>query len=195
MDPLFWACILIALGFCVVVLELFLPSAGMLGVLAAALIIAGIVLAFMSNFRTGGIVLLVTVLALPIVLIAMLKVWPHTPIGRRILLDERKPEQLLPASLYSSELIGQLGIAKTKMLPSGIVLVNHQKLDAVSHGFAIEPGQPIKIINVSGNHIYVEPYEEDLEDAEDLPVRDRDMLAQPFEEFGLDSLDEPCEGS
>ena len=192
MDPLFWSLILIGLGFCVVVLELFLPSAGMLGVLAATLIIAGIVLGFMSDFKTGSIVLLCTVLALPGALVGLLKVWPHTPIGKRILLKDLQPDEILPQAKFSKQLIGQLGIAKTKMLPSGIVLVNNEKYDAVSDGFAIEPGQPIKITAVEGNRIYVEPYDgddKDLAESGDLPARDRDLLSQPFEELELDSLD------
>ena len=191
MDLLFWALILIASGICVMVLELFLPSAGMLGILAAALLIGGIVLAFMSDFRTGAIVLMCTALALPVFLVGMLKIWPHTPIGRRILLDDLTPDQLLPPDTFSQDLVGQLGIAKSKMLPSGLVLVNDEKLDALSDGFAIEAGQPIKITAVKGNRIYVEPYDGDVSNVNDLPARDRDLLAQPFEDLGLDSLDEP----
>lgn len=184
---LFWSLILIAIGFGVVVLEMFLPSAGMLGVLAAALIIGGVITAFFADFKTGAIVLLCTCLALPGVLLGMLKVWPHTPIGKRILLDDPTLEKILPPETFSRELVGQLGVARTKMLPSGIILVNDQKLDAVSDGFAIEAGQAVKITEIRGNRIYVEPYDGELSDLTDLPARDRDILAQPFEDLGLDS--------
>ena len=136
-------------------------------------------------------VLLGTVLALPILLMAMIKVWPKTPIGKRILLKDMKLEEVLPDDPFSADLVGQLGIAKTKMLPSGIVLINHQKFDAISDGFAIDVGQPIKVVAIRGNHIYVEPYDGEVDDVADMPVRDRDILSQPFEELGLDTLDEP----
>jgi membrane-bound ClpP family serine protease len=191
MDPLFWSLILIAIGFCVVILELFVPSAGMLGILAATLIIAGISLAFVAGFKTGAIVLGVTVLFLPALLAAMIKIWPSTPIGKRILLKNLRPEDVLPESQHAPELVGQLGIAKTKMLPSGIIVVNGRKLDAVSDGLPIDTGEPIKITAIRGNHIYVEPYDGDVTDVSDLPVRDRDILSQPIEELGIDSLDEP----
>lgn len=189
MDPLYWSFILIAVGLGVVVLELFLPSAGILGLLAAVLILAGIICGFMAGFQTGGLILLATVLILPVLLVAMLKIWPSTPIGRRVLLDDWRPNQFSPERQHAPDLVGQLGVAKTKMLPSGIVLVGDQKLDAVSDGFAIEAGQPIIITGVSGNRIYVEPYDGET-DAHDLPVRDRDSLAQPFEDLGLDTFDE-----
>ncbi len=192
MDPLFfWSLVLIATGLAVVVVELFIPSAGMLGVLATLLLVSGIVCAFLSDFNSGAMVLLGTVLALPILLMAMIKVWPKTPIGKRILLKDMKLEEVLPDDPFSADLVGQLGIAKTKMLPSGIVLINHQKFDAISDGFAIDVGQPIKVVDIRGNHIYVEPYDGEVDDVADMPVRDRDILSQPFEELGLDTLDEP----
>ncbi len=191
MDPLFWSLILIALGLCVVILELFIPSAGMLGLLAAVLIVSGITLAFVSDLKSGAVVLLVTALALPVLLAVMIKVWPSTPIGKRILLKNLKPEDVLPASQHAQELVGQLGVARTKMLPSGIVFVNEQKLDAVSDGLPIDAGQPIKVIAIKGNHVYVEPYDGEVSDVSDMPVRDRDILSQPIDELGIDALDDP----
>lgn len=192
MDPLFfWSLVLIFTGLCVVLVELFIPSAGMLGILASILLVSGIVCAFFSDFNTGAMVLLATVLALPILLFAMIKVWPKTPIGRRILLKDMRLEEVLPDNPFADDLIGQLGVAKTKMLPSGIVIINHQKFDAVSDGFPIEEGQAIKVVAIRGNHIYVEPFDGEVEDVSDMPVRDRDILSQPIEELGIDSLDEP----
>lgn len=192
MDPLlFWSLVLIISGLCVVLVELFIPSAGMLGILAALLLISGIVCAFLSDFNTGAMVLLATVLALPILLFAMIKVWPKTPIGRRILLKDMKLEEVLPDNQFTDDMVGQLGVAKTKMLPSGIVIINHQKFDAVSDGFPIDAGQTIKVVAIRGNHIYVEPYDGNVENVSDMPVRDRDILSQPIEELGIDSLDEP----
>lgn len=192
MDPLFfWSLVLIAAGLGVVVVELFIPSAGMLGVVAAILLVSGIICAFLSDFNSGAMVLLGTVLALPVLLMAMIKVWPKTPIGKRILLKDMRLDEVLPDRPFSSDLVGQLGVAKTKMLPSGIVLINDKKFDAISDGFPIDKEQPVKVVAIRGNHIYVEPFEGEIEDVGDMPVRDRDILSQPIDELGLDSLDEP----
>ena len=192
MDPLVWSIILLGIGFIVVILELFVPSAGMLGVAATMLIVSGIVLAFFHSLYAGAVVLLITVITIPLLLLMMVKVWPHTPLGRRILLGKMEAEEVMPRSEAYTEfksLVGQLGIAKTKMLPSGIVVINDRKYDAISDGFAIEAGQPIKVSAVKGNHIIVQPYDGEISDASELPARDRDVLAQPIEELGLDSLD------
>ena len=192
MDPIIWSIILLSIGFLVVFLELFIPSAGLLGVLATFLLVAGIVVAFFHSLYAGAIALFITVVSIPVVLAIMVNVWPHTPLGRRILLGKMDPHDVLPTTEHYTEfrsLIGQLGIAKTKMLPSGIVLINERKYDALSDGFAIEAGQPVKVSAVKGNRIIVQPFDGDVGDPQDLPVRDRDVLSQPIEGLGLEELD------
>jgi membrane-bound ClpP family serine protease len=191
---MFWAYLLLAIGLFVVVLELFLPSGGILGILAGALIVSSIVIGFMEGVKSGALILLITVIALPALLGAMVKIWPHTPLGKLILLKDLKPEDVLPNRQRrerSESLEGQLGVAKTKMLPSGIIVINGEKYDALSEGFAIEIGDPIKVTSVRENRIYVQPYDASVDDASDLPARDRDILAQPIEELGIESLEDP----
>jgi membrane-bound serine protease (ClpP class) len=185
MDPLFWALIFIGLAMLVVFVELFIPSAGILGILAAGLAITGVVMAFRSSVETGAIFLLIVLLAVPAILYGMIKVWPHTPIGRRILLGDVPPEAILPPEPYSKDLVGQIGVARTKMLPSGIIVVDGEKYDAVSDGFPIDIDQPIIVTAIRANRIYVHPYDSSLADPRELPARDRDVLAQPFEDLGL----------
>lgn len=191
----YWALMLLIGGLFVVAIELFIPSAGILGVIAAALIIGGITLGFVDSLTTGAFMLMIAVVALPILLAVMFKLWPHTPLGKRILLKDLKPEDVLPKKSHytkrNQSLVGQLGIAKTKMLPSGIVAVNGEKYDAISEGFAVEAGDAIKIIDVREHRIYVQPYDGKVEEGSDLPARDRDILSQPIEELGIDPIDDP----
>lgn len=192
---MYWALILLLAGLCAVALELFVPSAGIIGVIAASLIVAGIVVGFLDSLTTGALMLMVAVVALPVLLTAMFKLWPHTPLGKRILLKDLKPEDVLPKKSHykkrNDSLVGKLGIAKTKMLPSGMVVIDGEKFDAISDGFAIDQGDAVKIVAVREHRIYVQPYDGDAADAADLPVRDRDILSQPIEELGIDSIDDP----
>ena len=191
----YWALLLLLGGLLIVALELFVPSAGMLGIIAAALIIGGITVGFVDSLSTGAMMLMIAVVALPVLLGVMFKIWPHTPLGKRILLKDLKPEDVLPQKSHykkrNQSLVGQLGVAQTKMLPSGIVLVDGEKYDAISEGFAVEQGDAIKIVDVREHRIYVQPYDGDVNDSTDLPVRDRDILSQPIEELGIDPIDDP----
>jgi len=194
---IYWAFLLLAIGLFAVVLELFVPSAGSLGIVAGILIVTSVVLGFMESVSYGVIVLTAAVVTIPGLLALMVKVWPYTPLGKRILLKDLKPEDVLPNYIENKEqkerLEGQLGIAQTKMLPSGIVMVDGEKFDAVSEGFAVEKGDAIRVISVRGNHVYVEPYHGEGEVQEELPPRDLDILSQPIEELGIDPLDNPLE--
>lgn len=192
MDPIFWSISLLAAGFLIIGLEMFVPSAGMLGIAAAICLISGIVAAFTHSLGAGAVALLITVIAVPILLAFMVQIWPHTPLGRRILLGKATADDVMPKSEHYTEfksLVGQLGVAKTKMLPSGIVLIAGRKYDALSDGFAIEAGQAVKVTAVKGTRIIVQPYDGDITDPGELPVRDRDVLSQPLEELGLEELD------
>lgn len=197
MNPSYYSLALLAAGLLVVVIELFIPSAGALGILAGALIIGSIVMGFYDSVNSGLLVLALAIVSLPAILALMVHVWPHTPLGKRILLDERDEDDILPPPNERwSRLAGQVGIAKTKMLPSGTVLINGEKFDAVSDGFPIESGDPIVVIEVRENRIYVQPFDGTLPQADEKTdpskeLGDADLLAQPIEELGLDGLEDP----
>ena len=187
------ALILLLAGLCLLALELFVPSAGMLGILAACIILIAVVLAFMADSMSGMIFLVVALLVIPTMLFLMIKIWPHTPIGRRLLTDDETLTDVLPKGDYydRDQLIGKVGVAKSKMLPSGQIVIDGQKYDAVSDGFAIEAGDRIKVISVKENRIYVQPCSENeassLQDQTVVGDEDSDVMNQPIEKFDLDS--------
>lgn len=190
MGSLTWALILVALGVAVIIVELFVPSAGLLGIVAAILLISGIVSAFLYSIEAGALLLLLLVLLLPVLFVALIKVWPSTPIGKRILLGRmREEEVVLKGEHYDGlkELIGLTGVAKTKMLPSGVIEVNGRTYDAVSDGFAIDPGQPLKVTAVRTNRLFVQPY--DPSDDQPTKFEGSDLLGKSLSELGIDPLD------
>ena len=190
------ALFLLIAGFCILALELFVPSAGMLGALAGCIIIASVVIAFLTSSYAGMIFLLVTLLLVPIMLLLMIKIWPHTPIGKRLLSDDETLTDVLPQGKHydRSDLAGKTGIAKTMMLPSGQIVIDGQKYDAVSDGFAIDAGDRVKVVSIKKNRIYVQPCD-DNESLPEAPAAD-DTMDQSTEKFDLDSdsIDRLLEG-
>lgn len=192
MDPFYWSLILTAAGFLVIFLELFVPSAGVLGLVAGICLVCGIVFGFLDSVQTGFLVLLAILVMLPIMIAAMIKMWPHTPIGKRILIGPVEMDDVRLQGDYYDEiesLMGRLGTAKTKMLPSGIVMIDGKKFDAVTDGLPIDAGDTIKVISAKGNRVVVSKYDGEF-DAHDLPAADTDILSKPLEELGLDSLED-----
>ncbi len=188
MDPLAWSALLLIVGLVLVTLEVFVPSGGVLGFLSIVSLLAGIILAFYhSGPEVGLLFLAVTAVALPTALALAFRWWPKTPMGRRLLLEVPKSEDVLPDSPERRslrQLVGKLGVAKTLMLPGGPVLVEGRTIDALSEGQPIEAGQRVRIIEVRGNRVLVRP-------ADDEPPPADDLLSQPIESIGLDSLEDP----
>lgn len=182
------ALILLIVGLCIMALEVFVPSAGVLGLLAACLIIASVVVAFMTDSLSGMLFLVVALLVVPAMFFAMINIWPHTPIGRRLLPDNATLKDVLPQGRYydRSDLVGKVGVAKSKMLPSGQVVIEDQKYDAVSDGFAVETGDRVKVVAVKENRIYVQPCDEGDGDQHDPSVVENE-LDQPIKKFDLDA--------
>ncbi|HMP80590.1 MAG TPA: NfeD family protein, partial [Pirellulaceae bacterium] len=168
---------LLVLGILVVLLEFIVPSGGVLGVTAATLLGAGVVVAFMHSLTAGTIALVALAITLPSLFVAFVNIWPSTPLGKRILLGPQSKQDVLPPEQIQTpyeKLVGRKGTAKTKMLPSGIVLIDGNPFDAVSDGFAIEAGDPVRVIDVRMNRLIIQPFDP----ADDLPTdfSDRDVL-------------------
>jgi len=184
MDYATLSLLLLAAGILVVVVEMFIPSAGILGIVAATFLIAGVVVAFLHSLFFGLAVLTGTSLAMPLLFWLLVKVWPMTPMGKAILMNDTI-ENVVPESTTES-LVGQVGIAKTKMLPSGIVAIDGDQHDAVSEGFAINAGDTVKVVSARGNRVYVEPYDGEVDEEGRAVAVDSGPLSTPLEELGID---------
>ncbi len=191
MDPLIWSGLLFFVGIVFIFGEVFLPTGGLLGFLAVVALIASVAIAFVYRGPEFGLaVVIITMIAVPVTLTMAFRYWPHTPMGRRLLLGVPKSDDLLPDSPQRQrlrQLVGKFGVAKSVMMPSGAVLVEGQVIDAMSNGQAIEAGQPIQIVEVRGTHVLVRPVEKS-----DLPATSTDdPLNQTIESLGIESLDDP----
>ncbi len=170
MDPWIWAVCLIVLGVGLAVLEVFFPSAGILGFLAACSILGGILLGFRQSAVAGIMILLVSIAGLPIALALALKYWPHTAVGRRVLLTAPTREDVMPADPERERqraMIGQVAEAKCDMLPAGAIVLEGRTIDAVTEGMPVDAGQRVRIVEVRGNRVVVRPVDDESAIPED----------------------------
>jgi membrane-bound ClpP family serine protease len=191
MPPVFWSALLLLIGLGLVMVEIFVPSGGILGFLSFTSILAAIILAFYHSGPLLGVAFLVVAcLAVPVALGVAFRFLPQTPIGRRLLPTIPTTEEVMPDSDQRRrlrELVGRVGRAKSKMRLSGSVLVDGHTIDAVSDGMPIEPDQAVRVIEVRGNLVVVRPVDES---AVNQPASD-DPLSRPIESLGLDPFDDP----
>lgn len=132
-----------------------------MAVLCALSLLAAIGVGFVAGLGSGLAILVTVCVLVPLGIVAALRWWPKTPIGRRILIprpsseDEVLPET--PAYRELKALIGRRGRSKGLMLPSGLVVIDGKTYDAVSEGVPIEPNQPVVVVNVSTQRLVVRP--------------------------------------
>jgi membrane-bound serine protease (ClpP class) len=189
LDPIAWSILLLLLGCALVMLEVLIPSGGIIGVLAAVSFIASIYIAFDGGKSpvTGVVFTAATVIAVPVVLGLAFKFLPKTPIGRAFLGELPTEAEILPEDPRRA-LVGRVGIARSKMLPSGAVEINGHMVDAVTQGQAIEPGTYVVVVEVRANRVVVRPAGKDQRPSHENP---NDLLSRPIEELGIESLDDP----
>ena len=159
-----WAILLVVLGLGLAVMEIFFPSAGILGFLAAAAIIGGIVVGFQHSAITGLILMIAALFGVPSVLVAAFRYWPRTAMGRKIMLIAPRSEDVLPDDDERQRLrglVGKLGRAKCKMLPGGSITIEGRSIDAVSEGQPIEAGETVRVVQIRGKRLVVRRADEE----------------------------------
>ncbi len=158
------AYVLIVAGLLLLVAELFIPTGGMLFVLSVSALVIGVTMTFLcSEDATIGILTLIGVcLAIPSLMAVMVHYWPRTPIGRRFFL--RGPEEdatvaSMPVNVELEQLRGRFGRTLSALRPSGITEFDGKRVDTLSEGMMIEPGQWVRCIDVKAGRVIVRPAE------------------------------------
>lgn len=190
--------VLLAAGLALVFLEMFVPSAGVLGFLAAAFIVLGVALAYYYHGPLVGTAFLgVAVVLTPIAIAGALRWYPQTALGRLVMPLPPTPDEVLPIAEITGELRrlkGQIGKARTPLLPGGTVKVEGQLYSATSEGEPIEAGQLVLVVRIDGTRLVVRQVEDAQLSADSDGERRQltgDVLSQPLEALGLESLDDP----
>jgi membrane-bound serine protease (ClpP class) len=174
-------------------LELFIPSGGLLGILAAAAFLASMFVAVKYGSSTGGATFVVSeIVGITAVIWLAIKWWPHSAIGKKIAPELPTDKDVLPDNQQIQslrQLVGKLGQTRCEMLPSGAIAVEGQVVNAISEGMAIEAGVAVRVIEVRGNRVVVRPIALDGPGSGRSAKNADDLLSKPIEELGLEPFD------
>jgi len=160
-----WALALIGLALMLFIIEVFIPSGGIIGVASAISLVIGIVLLFWEDQLLGMIAAIVSLLATPFLIGFAIKAWPNTPIGRLLTL-QTPPSQAEPATADAPTKrdataaglrIGQRGRAVSEMRPVGTCVFDRRREECLANGGLIEAGTPVEIVAIDGRQIKVRP--------------------------------------
>ncbi|MCP3741344.1 nodulation protein NfeD [Rossellomorea sp. BNER] len=151
--------ILFLIGVGLIVAEFFLPG-GIVGILGLAAIVGSILMAG-GNVMTMGISLLIAFVVAIIAMILFVKVFRKKMklFNKIILKDSTNTESGYVSNVNRHELIGKIAITKTPFRPSGTILLEDERIDAVTEGGYIGQDKKVKIVKVEGSRIVVREVE------------------------------------
>ena len=167
MDPmLVWGVGLLGAAVLLLVMEVFVPSGGVIAITSGVVAIAGVVCLFMmkeSGMLWGSAGTLMMLIVFPSVFALWVKVVPNTPLGRRMMGTISEEEQAHRAEHERQEhdeleaLIGLEGRALTPLRPVGSIEIDGQRMQALAEGVAIESGDRVRVTKVINAQIRVRP--------------------------------------
>ena len=159
MTPLAWVAALVLVGLVALALEVFVPSGGVLGFLSIVALIAGVALAFIEQGPWFGMAVLAgTCLAVPAVLGLAFRVFPETPLGRRVLPPPPRPDEVVPDAdrrAVLRALVGRRGLTTSDLLPWGGVEIDGVCHEAVSDGGPIGRGETVEVVSAQATAVVV----------------------------------------
>lgn len=195
----FFAILLLMVGFCLIIAEIFLPSGGLIFMMCLIAFIASFWCATKAWYGTApttfGIYVAAVVLLIPAVVIGTFQIFPRTPMGKRLIgaptTAEVTPYVEEQARLAS--MIGRVGKTITPLIPGGMVGLDGERLHAFSEGVLIDAGIDVEIMDVRGTRVLVR-------EAVDAPTRrpgreaDTSPAAGPADVFLVDDDRETSTG-
>ena len=142
---------LLVAGALLILLETVLPGliAGIIGFICIGV---GVVLAYLRfDLQTANTILAVVGVAGILGTILYIKYFPESRVAQ-LFVSKRTVGDL---GVENPSLINQTGQTLTKLRPSGAAVINGKRVDVVTEGVFIEPGQNIKVIAVEGLRVVV----------------------------------------
>lgn len=154
-----WAVVLIGVAVILFVLEVLIPSGGLLGVMSALSLVGFIVVMFMIDLTYGWIAAVASVFIVPTAIVVAMKAFPHTPVGRRLILTDAQPAGRTHYTSTGSDdtrgLLDQQGVTVTPLYPGGEVKFDDRRVHCLAEHGMIDKGVRVRVVNVSGMEVKV----------------------------------------
>lgn len=149
-------------------LELLVPSGGVIGIGALVAVILSVVAFFRVGEWWGVTSIGVYLVLIPAAISFALRILPHTPIGRRLILSDPDDNEREQASRQQREraareqaeaLVGATGVAMTDLRPVGSIQIEGTRIEALSESGVIPAGTGVRVVRVDGMQVKVRPIE------------------------------------
>jgi membrane-bound serine protease (ClpP class) len=145
-----------------IVAEVFIPSAGLLSLLATGCLVAAVAIFFRHSATAGWIGVIVGIIMVPSLLVVAYRYLPKTRFGRQVILTPpvRAPGEAISDAAELSELLGHVGRVLTPLRPVGMCAFGGRRIECVAEGRYVERGRTVKVIRIEGTQVTVRVMDE-----------------------------------
>ncbi|MBC8289756.1 MAG: hypothetical protein H8E37_05510 [Planctomycetes bacterium] len=157
--------LLVIVGLGIIASEIFIPSAGLLSLIATGCFCGSAFCAWKAWYEPGHLAIFWTyavlmILGIPAFIGTGVYLLPKTALGNKLL---QAPQELSTLTPFQEEeqrlsaLINEQGKALTLFSPGGMVQIGNEKFHAESEGVMVEAQTDVVVIAVKGNRLVVRP--------------------------------------
>ena len=142
-------------GVLMIIVEILLPTVGLLAGLGVAAMLYSIVLALGGDI--GALAALGIALVISVVLFLLIvSRLPSSKLWNKIVLQKSsRTEEGYVSAAERSELVGKMGEVLTELRPSGTARIDGRPVDVISEGAYIQKGKQIVVLSVNGSRVVV----------------------------------------
>lgn len=148
---------LIILAAFLLVVEIFVPSFGLLTGCAVAAFAGGIWVFFRESTAAGWMGVGIAVVVMPIVWVVTYRMFPNTRFGKSVSLagPKRDKGDAIPDTPDLAKMLGERGVVISPLRPVGMCEFDGERLECVAETGYVENGVTIKVIRVEGTQLTV----------------------------------------
>ena len=154
---IFFAVFLYVVCAFLLVVEIFVPSFGLLTLCAIACLVGGASIFFRFGEVAGAVGIATAVFLVPIVWIISYRLFPKTSFGKQVTLGkpDRHRGDGIPDSDRLQALLGAEGVVLTPLRPVGMCSFDGRRVECVAETGYIERARRVKVIRVEGTQLTV----------------------------------------
>ena len=143
------------------VIEVFVPSGGLISICALACLIGGLMIFFHTSYTVGWIGIVVALIMIPTVLAMAYRIFPRTRFGKAVTLapPDRQKGDAIPDTDKLKQMLGAEGDVISPLRPVGMCDFSGERLECVAESGYVDNGKKVKVIHVEGTQLTVRTIE------------------------------------
>tara|TARA_B100000959_G_C14956297_1_gene613889 strand:- start:50 stop:610 length:561 start_codon:yes stop_codon:yes gene_type:complete len=165
-SPIIWAFVCIAIALALFVIELFVPSGGLIAILGGLAVVASLIAFYVHDINTGLIATGTYIVFGPILAWIAFKIWASSPLAKQMILggivneDSDEARQRLQSKqqerlAHLQPLVGKEGKTITVLRPIGVIRIDGRRIDAMAEAGSIEADCAVVVVSAFDNQVKV----------------------------------------